>query len=215
MQAHREATRNNIVERLGRAKLSPQEDAVRKAILMAFAAEGKAPNVQELAHTLRLSCTPVLQACRTLATADLIVWQDDATRIISAYPFSGVPTAHQVLLAGRNPCYALCALDALGIPCMLEQGASIHSVCFFCHQPVIVGIDGGLLQRVYPSTLVVWLSARDGCCIAEARCPLMNFFCDERHLQAWHATCPQESGTSLSVVEALDVGKVAFGTLLT
>ena len=215
MQEQQEETRNNIVERLRRANLSPQEDAVRKAILTVFAEEGKAPHVQELAHMLRVSFTSVLQACRTLATADLIVWQDDATRIISAYPFSGVPTAHQVQLAGRNPCYAMCAIDALGIPFMLEQGASIHAVCFFCHQPVSVGIEGGLLHRVSPSTLVVWLSARDGCCRAEARCPLMNFFCDARHLQAWHATCLQENGTSLSVVEALDVGKAAFGALLT
>ena len=109
----------------------------------------------------------------------------------------------------------MCAIDALGIPFMFGHGASIRSACFFCHNPVTVGIDGGLLQRVHPSTLVVWFSTRDGCCLAEARCPLMNFFCDESHLHAWHASCPQESGASLSVVEALDVGKAAFGALLT
>ena len=216
MQDHRGETRNTIVERLSRAQLSPQGHAVRKAILTAFAAGGQAPSVQDVAHALGLPFTSVLKACRTLAAADVIVWQDDTTRIMSAYPFSGIPTAHQVLLREETPCYAMCAIDALGIPCMLGQAVSIRSTCFFCHTPVTVDIKGGLLHRAYPSTLVVWLSAReDGGCVAEARCPLMNFFCDERHLHAWHATCPQESGTSVSVVEALEVGKAAFGALLT
>ena len=215
MQDHRVETRNNIVERLSRAQLSSQEDTVRKSILKAFADAGKAPNVQELAHDLGLPFRSVLEACRTLAAADLIVWQDDTIRIMSAYPFSGIPTAHQVLLAEHTPCYAMCAIDALGMPFMLGHGASIRSACFFCHKAVTVDIDGGLLQRAHPSTLVVWLSTRDGCCLAEARCPLMNFFCDESHLHAWHATSPQGSGTSLSVLEALEVGKVAFGALLT
>lgn len=215
MQEHRVRTRNGIVERLRRAGLSPQEDDVRKAILKAFADEGKAPSVQELAHALGLPLACVLEACRTLAASDLLVWQDDKAHIISAYPFSGIPTAHQVLLAGHTTRYAMCAIDALGIPFMLGQGASIRSACFLCHKPVTVDIDGGLLQGAHPLTMVVWLSERDGCCHAEVRCPLMNFFCDEGHLQTWRATSRDEQGTSLTVLEALEVGKAAFGELLT
>src|SRR5262249_40016322 len=70
------------------------------------------------------------------------------------------------------------------------------------------------LQGAQPSTLVVWSSDRDGCCVAEVRCPLMNFFCDEGHLHAWLATSPDERGTSLSILEAVEVGKAAFGELL-
>lgn len=215
MQEQRVGKRNDIAERLRRAGLSPQEHDVRKSILKAFAHDGTAPSVEELAHARGLPLGPVRAACRTLAASDLILWQDDTTHIVSAYPFSGVPTAHQVLLAGHTPLYAMCAIDALGIPFMLDHGARIRSACFFCHQPVNVDIDGGLLQRAYPSTIVVWRTERDGCCSAEVRCPFTNFFCDEAHLQAWHATSPQERGTSLSLVEALEVGKAAFGALLT
>jgi alkylmercury lyase len=216
MQDHRMEVRNNIVERRSRAQLSAQEDMVRKSILKAFADVGKAPSVQELAHDLGLPCPSVLEVCRTLAAADLIVWQDDTTCIMSAYPFSDIPTAHQVLRARYTPGYAMCAIDALGIPFMLGHGASIRSACFFCHKPVTVDINGGLLQRgASLDPRFVWLSTRDGCCLAEARCPLMNFFCDESHLHAWHATSPQESGTSLGVLEALEVSKAAFGALLT
>jgi Alkylmercury lyase len=46
------------------------------------------------------------------------------------------------------------------------------------------------------------------------RCPLMNFFCDERHLPAWLSTSPDEQGTMLSLIEALGIGQEAFGQLL-
>ena len=168
---------------------------------------------------LTLGKAPVWQhwrACRLpLAAADLVVWQDEHAAIVSAYPFSERQTAHQVLLGGNTTRYAMCAIDALGMPCMLGQGAHIRSTCFFCARPVTVDIAEGLLDRASPSTLVVWRSERDGCCVAEARCPLMNFFCEDAHLLAWYAMSPHERGRGLSILEALEVGKAAFGALLT
>ena len=143
-------SRKNIAERLSSAGLNPQEDAVRKAILTAFAATGKAPAVQDLARTLSLSRTSVLAICRTLAAADLIVWQDDKAHIVSAYPFSGSETAHEVLLAGHMTRYAMCAIDALGMPFMLGQGVRIRSTCYFCGTPVTVDIAEGVLQGFPP-----------------------------------------------------------------
>ena len=172
MQEHQREGSTSIVARLSRAGLSLQEDAVRKAILKAFADDGHAPSVQDLAHTLRVPLASVLGgACCTLAASDLIVWQDATTHIVSAYPFSGSPTAHQVLLGGHATRYAMCAIDAWGIPFMLGRGARINSACFFCHTPVTVDIAGGLLHRAFPLTLVVWLSEREGCCVAEGALP--------------------------------------------
>ncbi len=60
-------------------------------------------------------------------------------------------------------------------------------------------------------TTGVWFSARDGCCVAEARCPLINFFCAEGHLQRWRAEHPRELGTDLTLMDALEA---IFGELL-
>ncbi len=215
MHAHQRERHNGIAEILSSAGLSLLEVAVRKAILTTFADEGHAPSMQELARTLGLPLASVLAACRTLAAADLIVWQDEKTHIVSAYPFSGSQTAHEVLLRGQTKRYAMCAIDALGMPCMLGQGVRIRSTCYGCGTAVTVDIVDNLLQEVFPSTLVVWLSEQDGCCVAEVRCPVMNFFCEEAHLQAWHTTTPQERGRSLTVGEALEVGRAAFSALLT
>jgi Alkylmercury lyase len=209
-----QGTRHNIVERLAQAELSPEENDLRKAILTAFAEGGRAPSVHEVAHTLARPVGEVLAGCQKLAADDLIVWKEDEARILSAYPFSGVPTAHQVLIDGGNRLYAMCAIDALGIPFMLGQGARIRSTCFFCQQPVTVDVRGGSLQGAFPLTTAVWFSEREGCCVAEARCPLMNFFCYEGHLHAWRTTSPDERGTVLSVREAVDVGRAVFGELL-
>jgi hypothetical protein len=215
MTEPRQRIRNNTLERLARAALNPEENDLRKAILTAFAAGGRAPSVHEVAHTLARPVGEVLEGVRKLAAADLLVWKEDEARIVSTYPFSGVPTAHQVFIAGDHRLYAMCAIDALGIPFMLGRGVRIRSACFFCQQLVTVEVHGGSLQGAFPLTTVVWFSERDGCCVAEARCPLMNFFCHEGHLHAWLTTSSDEQGTALSVREALDVGKAVFGALLT
>jgi hypothetical protein len=215
MTEPRQRIRNSTLERLARAALRPEENDLRKAILTAFVKGGSAPSVHEVAHALARPVGEVLEGVRMLAAADLLVWVEDEARIISAYPFSGVPTAHQVLIDGRTRLYAMCAIDALGIPFMLGQGARVRSTCFFCQQPVTVEVHGGSLQEASPPTTVVWFSERDGCCVAEARCPVMNFFCHEGHLRAWLTTSPEERGTSLSLQEALQVGRAVFGELLT
>ena len=134
MDEHPRKQHQGIAERLSNAGLSPQEDVVRKAILTAFTEAGKSPSVEALAHALGLSLAAMRAVCRTLAAADLIVWQDEHAAIVSAYPFSGSQTAHQVLLGGNTTRYAMCAIDALGMPCMLGQEARIRSTCFF-HTP--------------------------------------------------------------------------------
>ncbi len=86
---------------------------------------------------------------------------------------------------------------------------------YFCDTPVTDDLAHSLLQEASPSTRVVWLSKQDACCVAEVRCPVMNCLCEEAHLQAGHPTTLQERGRSLTVLEALEVGRAAFSALLT
>jgi hypothetical protein len=204
-----------VMRRLARARLSPQQDEVRKYILKTFAKDGKAPDVGEMAEALGLFPREVRRVCGKLAEHDLIVWEAGRDHILSAYPFSVVPTAHHVSIEGSNTVYAMCAIDALGIPFMLGRGAAIASACVACQRPVRVAIHEGLLRQADPMTTVVWFSARDGCCVAEARCPLINFYCEAGHLQRWRAEHSHELGTALTLMDAVEVGKAIFGELLT
>ena len=83
----RARTRNGIVERLAQAKLNPQENDIRKAILRAFAQDGTAPSVREVAQAIGLPREDVLAGFRKLAEYDLIVWKEGEARLRSAYPF--------------------------------------------------------------------------------------------------------------------------------
>ncbi len=69
-----------------------------------------------------------------MARQDLVQRDPSRGTIRAAYPFSGVPTVHRVTLladfAGDSPIelYAMCALDALGIPLILRRDAFVTSV---------------------------------------------------------------------------------------
>lgn len=56
-----------------------------------------------------------------------VVALDNAGEFRAAYPFSPIPTAHQVAISAGPTVYAMCAIDALGISAMLGRPANISS----------------------------------------------------------------------------------------
>ena len=90
--------------------------AFHRALLGAFLTEAGPP---DLAAVGRLAAGRQLDpqaALAALAAADLVHADPATGRVRVAYPFSGPPTPHRVELAEGPPVYAMCALDALGIP---------------------------------------------------------------------------------------------------
>ncbi len=56
------------------------------------------------------------EAIDVLARLDLVYIERRVRLVSVAYPFSGFPTPHMVTLDGGVRVYAMCAIDALGIP---------------------------------------------------------------------------------------------------
>ena len=83
------------------------------------------PVVAGLAAELGLDPRAALAA---LAAADLVHTDPATGSITVAYPFSGRPTPFRVELAGGPAVFAMCAVDALGIPQMLRRDGRISSV---------------------------------------------------------------------------------------
>lgn len=110
------------------------EHRVRRTVLRAYAATGRAPVSAKIAQALCLTATEVASALRGLAGRDLIVL-DSFGRLIGAYPFTDGPSEHHVELGGVTV-KAMCAIDALGIGAMLERDSVIHSVCRQCQRPL-------------------------------------------------------------------------------
>lgn len=206
---------DTVARRLAQANLSEVEDRARRYILWHFGDTGRAPVLAELRRELQLPSEEDAEAILSrLHEADLIVYDAHTTRITAAYPFSGRPTGHRVEIGNRT-LHALCAIDALGIPFMLDAPGVIHSGCFWCHAPIGVHIEGGGVAAHRPASVVAWYPEKDSCgCTATSRCVLINFFCSESHLGGWRKANPGEHGTALTLEEAIEAGRMIFENLL-
>ncbi len=206
---------DTVAHRLSKAKLSELEERARRYILWHFADTGRAPGLSELQRELQLALQEDAAAILTkLGAADLIVYEPATAGITAAYPFSGKPTRHRVEI-GARALHALCAIDALGIPFMLDARGLVYSQCFWCQSPVNVEIQRGEVSKHHPAGLVAWYPEKDSCdCVATSRCILINFFCSEDHLGAWREANPGEEGTALNLQEAVEAGRMIFGGLL-
>jgi alkylmercury lyase-like protein len=110
------------------------------AIYEHFAAAGSRPSVNDIAARVDASVTEVREAFRRLQALRVLVLEADGESIRMAPPFSGIPTQHQVNVAGMSY-YANCAWDAFGIPAALHQPALIHSRCEQSLEPLELEIS--------------------------------------------------------------------------
>lgn len=230
------------------ARLMPAAYQFYCAILRTFPVRGGPPDHPQLRQLARRFTVPLAATLVDMAAQDLI--QLDATTggIRAAYPFSGLPTTHRVLLAPdaadapdaagspqevaeQQQVFAMCALDALGIPLMLRRAATIRSEDALTQVPIQVSIepagngplttlDGWCAHWDPPGTVIF---ARDaahehehdgGCAAAGACCPVTNFFTQTAHAQQWAERHPVADGVVLTPVEAMHRAQALFGGVL-
>jgi hypothetical protein len=212
-----------------------------RAIPPFFAEWGGAPDPAQL-RGLAVHFGVPLAATVTELAAKGLVQRDPATgAMLVAYPFSSAPTAHRVTLApvaaegitDRNPrlVYAMCALDALGIPLLLRRDALIASQDAPTGETIEVNVqvtDADALSAATgweaqwsPASPVIYARAPEhehehecGVDAATTCCPLINFFTTEAHAYAWAEVHPVVNGVLLSQVEAVRYAHEQFGGLL-
>ena len=97
---------------------------LHRAVLRRFLATGAPPTarwVRQAAAETGLDASAVDE----LAAADVVHISNGVVTV--AYPFSGTPTPHRVKLDGMPAVYAMCAIDALGLPAMADRNGRITS----------------------------------------------------------------------------------------
>lgn len=156
-------------------------------------------------------------ALAALAAADL-VHADPATGSIAvAYPFSGRPTPYRLELADDPAVFAMCAVDALGIPQMLRRDGRISSVDPTSGQPITVEVHVGA-WRFQPATTVLLsgsTAAGDACdTAADWCCRYINFHTDREAADTYRRAHPGMTATVFGQAEAVKAAKWAFGGLL-
>ena len=194
----------------------PRSGPFHQYVLQTFAETGHSPTLEHIRDRFSL---------RTLSEADAMVAALELAgsihrnpgdgAITHAYPFSNEPTAHRVLLAGGPQVYAMCAIDALGMPFMLRRDADIVSTCARCGVEVRVEVRSGRVTAYAPSDVTVWLGEMsEGCVAATDLCPDLNFFCSPVCVDAWTIVRPDTRGERLNFDEALTRGRQVFEGLL-
>jgi hypothetical protein len=173
--------------------------AVHRRILLAFAAGASPPRDDP-------------GALAELERHDLI-GRDETGEIVVAYPFSARATSHAVELDDGTRVFAMCAIDALGIPFMLGRAANIASADPDTGEPVVVEVDPSEPTLAWePADAVVVYGALPGG--TTTCCPFVNFFASERSARAYLEAKPGFEGRIMSMPEAIEAGRTAFGDAL-
>lgn len=196
------------------SNLPPLLRRLHRAILTHFAENGVAPGIGELNAEASKLGLDADSAIETLEASDLVT-RDTATGAIQgAYPFSARPTRHRVRISGGNPVYAMCAVDALGIPHMLARDATIESEDPVSRSAIRVDFQKGKAIWTPASTVVFAGSNGEDGSIAQTCCVVVNFFSSKESAEAFQRARPEVKGRVLSQAEALDMGRKTFGGLL-
>ncbi len=132
-----------------RLTIDPEARSVYRAIMDRFIADGGPVGIEEFPAEARA-------AVSRLDEKDLILVRDGQVKV--AYPFSSTPTAFRVVPADGRERYAVCAIDALGVPVLLDQPVMIHSRCHHCREPLELRVGpGGAVGAV---EVMVWVGER-------------------------------------------------------
>jgi hypothetical protein len=194
-------------------KVPPPLRQMHQLILRHFAEHATAPEPRQLrewAHQLDIELGEALDQ---LVSVDLVEADPATAQLLGAYPFSAIPRGHKVQLAGGPTVEAYCAIDALGIPTMLDRDVVISSQDPHTGEPIGITVTNGQASWRPDDTVVVLGSDRSCGVSACAHCPYITFHSSPAtaaaHLQAAHL-----DGEILTQSQALDAGALLFGDLL-
>jgi hypothetical protein len=204
-------------QRRGRARVAPLSPGERRLydwILNAFAA-GTPPPADALADTASSFGIDVEAALATLAREDLVHHDPATGAILVAYPFSGTPRGHRVLIDGAHYVEAMCAIDALGIAPMLGLQIEIFSRDPHTGTEVWVRLDPAEGAWWEPQTAVVL----DGCLCTDGPsyrscCTALNFFESGESALGYLIANPDIRGRAIPLPEAIELGRSIFADLL-
>jgi len=121
---------------------SPLERAVRLFVYDHFVKTTKAPDLTAIAVAVKRTPDAVTSALKRLAELRALVLAPATVNIWMAHPFSAVPTAYPVAIAGRTY-WANCAWDAAGVLSIVGGDGECRTQCADCGQEIALAVRGG------------------------------------------------------------------------
>jgi hypothetical protein len=199
----------------GAAGLTPDARQLHRALLTAFAERGQVPSRSDLQSMAASACIDLRATLGELVDSDVVA-VDNAGELRAAYPFSPIPTAHQVAISSGPTVYAMCAIDALGISAMLGRPATISSREPDTVEVITVEVDDDQATW-HPPGAVVFAGFSSDSCDAQSvdrTCSSINFFGTADAATRWATGNPSITGSTLSQDQALAAGITEFGAMM-
>ena len=195
-------------------RLGSGQWALCQWVLRRFA-DGDPPAPAELARTAAERGVDLAQAVAVFAAEDLVHLDPASGAVLVAYPFSGTPRGHRVLIDGDRWVEAMCAVDALGIAAMLERPIEVFSRDPLSGGEVWVRIDPGDGAWWEPEQAVVLAGSAcsDGPSFRSC-CSVLNFFESGEHALQYLLAHTDVTGHAITLPEAIAAGAAIFGDLL-
>ncbi len=190
--------------------LDKQARRLHRALIDAVLTTGNVPSVSALADQLGSSPEAIQEAFQVLAAADYLALDADG-HVTCLYPLSVTPTAHTVIVNGVRR-FAMCAIDVLGMPAMLNQELDVEGTCAVCETPIALRVTPGTVLATSPSTAMVVARRDEAKPAFAACCPFTVFVCGQDHADQF--TRRIAGTTVLTLPEALRQSEEIFGRLL-
>jgi hypothetical protein len=187
-------------------RLPAELRGLHRAILLRFLDTGRAPD-RDWLTAQRIS------GMELLSTEDLVEF-DRAGGVAVAYPFSARPTRHRVLVNGGPPVWAMCAIDALGIPRMAGRDGVIESADPVTGEPIRVEAAGPDWSWEPAGAVVLVARSADGGPTSCCACPYMNFHGSAATAESYLDGQAGLSGQVLDQASAVELADLCFGELL-
>jgi alkylmercury lyase len=189
---------------------------LHRAVLRRYLATGAPPTARWLRQAATGAGLDATAALDELAAADAVHVANGLVAV--AYPFSGTPTRHLVELDGLPAVYAMCAIDALGLPAMTSRDARITSTDPHDGTLIVVTARGGTWSWAPPTAVVAAGRATDcgtECGSFEKLCPHTYFHASPASARAYLAGRHNLDADILDLDTAIECGRLNFATLLT
>ena len=202
-------------ERCGSARTDGLTDAERQLyrwVLQHFVEQGRASGEDLRVQACKLGLDPATTA-DVLAREDL-VHLDDEGEVVVAYPFSGSPTNHRVILTRGHEVWAMCVIDALGMAAMLATAIEVRSSDPASGEPITVRVDADGTAEWWPADAVVLAGRLSNGPSYAGCCRVLNFFASHANAERYLAGRDEVRGRPITIADAVAVGGAVFGKAL-
>jgi len=180
---------------------------LRLLALEAFAREGRAPTLAELARTTAATPGQVRELLGDLADAHLLVLDGAGDSIRMAHPFAATPMGFVVAPLDEGDerrWWGGCAWDSFGISAALDLDVRVDTTCPHCAAPLSVATGPGTPP---PEQLVVRFPrpAPEWWDDVVATCSSIRMFCSRDHADRWTAAHAPGRGQVVPAVTVWDL----------